>query len=198
MKLNWAERWVVNNPSRVFQQRLELGWVQRRLSLPAGAAVLEVGCGRGAGAGLLLKAFQLERMHAMDLDLDMIQRTQAYLSPAQRERVFAYAGDLIALPHPNKSFDAVFGFGVLHHIPLWRNALEEIARVLRIGGTYVLEEIYPTVYQNFITRHILLHPEEDRFSSYDLKDALKGAHLSIQDTLECERIGVLAILTKTG
>ena len=27
MKLNWAERWVVNNPVRVFQQQIEIKWL---------------------------------------------------------------------------------------------------------------------------------------------------------------------------
>ena len=76
MKLNWAERWVVNNPSRVFQQRLEIGWLQQRMPLASEAAVLEVGCGRGAGADLILKKFQLKRIHAMDLDLNMIRRAE--------------------------------------------------------------------------------------------------------------------------
>lgn len=198
MKLNWAERWVVNNPSRVFQQRLEMGWLQRRMPLASEAAVLEVGCGRGAGADLILKRFQLNRIHAMDLDPDMIRRADSYLPPDQKARVFAYAGDLTHLPHPNAAFDAVFGFGVLHHVPDWRRALAEVARVLKIGGTYFLEEIYPTVYQNFITRHILLHPGEDRFTSAELKDALKRVQLFLQDALECEMIGILAVLTKTG
>ena len=198
MKLNWAERWVVNNPSRVFQQRMEIGWLQRRMPLAAGAAVLEVGCGRGAGADLILKSFHLDRMHTMDLDFEMIQRAEKYLPSSQKARVFTYTGDLTHLPHPNEAFDAVFGFGVLHHVPDWRRALAEVARVLRIGGIYFLEEIYPTVYQNFITRHILLHPEEDRFSSTDLKEALRSANLSLQDTLECTQIGILAVLVKTG
>jgi ubiquinone/menaquinone biosynthesis C-methylase UbiE len=198
MKLNWAERWVVNNPSRVFQQRLEIGWLQRHLALPSGATVLEVGCGRGAGADLILKKFQLERMHAMDLDVDMIRRAKKYLSPHQRERVSSYAGDLTHLPHPSATFDAVFGFGVLHHVPDWPRALAEVTRVLKIGGAYILEEIYPSVYQNFITRHILLHPEEGRFYSNHLKEALRAVHLSLQGVLECKQLGLLAVLVKNG
>ena len=57
MKLNWAERWVVNNPTRVFQQHLEIKWLQQMMPLKAGTTVLEVGCGRGAGARLIQKAF---------------------------------------------------------------------------------------------------------------------------------------------
>ena len=198
MKLNWAERWVVNNPSRVFQQQMEIRWLQRRMPLKPDAIVLEVGCGRGAGAGLILKEFQADAIHAMDLDFEMIKKAERYLSPHQRKRVFTYTGDLTHLPHQNQDFDAVFGFGVLHHVPDWRQALAEIARVLKIGGTYFLEEIYPSVYQNFITRHILLHPQENRFFSIDLKEALKAANLSIQDVLECKYIGILAVLVKIG
>jgi ubiquinone/menaquinone biosynthesis C-methylase UbiE len=198
MKLNWAERWVVNNPSRVFQQQMEIRWLHRRMPLRPGAIVLEVGCGRGAGAGLVLKEFQPDAIHAMDLDLEMIRKAGKYLPPHQRKPVFTYTGDLTHLPHQNEVFDAVFGFGVLHHVPDWRHALAEITRVLKIGGTYFLEEIYPFVYQNFITRHILLHPQENRFFSTDLKEALKAANLSIQDVLECTYLGILAVLIKTG
>jgi ubiquinone/menaquinone biosynthesis C-methylase UbiE len=198
MKLNWAERWVVNNPSRVFQQKMEIRWLQRRMRLKPDAIVLEVGCGRGAGAGLILREFQADAIHAMDLDFKMIRKAEKYLSPHQRKRVFAYTGDLTHLPHQNEVFDVVFGFGVLHHVPDWRQALAEIARVLKIGGTYFLEEIYPSVYQNFITRHILLHPQENRFFSTDLKEALRAANLSIRDVLECTYIGILTVLVKTG
>jgi hypothetical protein len=40
MKLNWAELLVVNNPSRVFQQRFEIGWMRGRLPLAPGTHTL--------------------------------------------------------------------------------------------------------------------------------------------------------------
>jgi ubiquinone/menaquinone biosynthesis C-methylase UbiE len=39
-----------------------------------------------------------------------------------------------------RSKDVVIIFGVLHHIPEWRKTLEEIERVLRDGGSLLLEE----------------------------------------------------------
>jgi ubiquinone/menaquinone biosynthesis C-methylase UbiE len=198
MKLNWAERWVVNNPSRVLQQGMELRWLHRRMSLKPGALVLEVGCGRGAGADLILKKFQLETIHAMDLDLEMIRKAGKYLPSNQRKRVFMNTADVMHLPYRSEFFDAVFGFGVLHHVPDWRRGLAEIARVLKTGGVYIMEELYPTLYQNFITRHILLHPEQDRFSSSDLKTALETQHLSIEAILEVKVVGILAVVVKTG
>jgi ubiquinone/menaquinone biosynthesis C-methylase UbiE len=41
---------------------------------------------------------------------------------------------------PDDAFDAVFIFGVLHHIPQWRKALCEMARVLKPGGVLLVEE----------------------------------------------------------
>lgn len=198
MKLNWAERWVVNNPSRVFQQKIEIRWLHKRMPLEGRTAVLEVGCGRGAGAGLILKEFHLDAIYAMDLDLEMIRKAEKYLPSHQRKRIFVHVADVTHLPFQDGRFDALFGFGVLHHVPDWRHGLAEISRVLRTGGIYFMEELYPTLYQNFLTRHILLHPEHDRFTSSDLKAALEASCLSIEASLELKLVGILAVLKKTG
>ena len=196
MKLNWAERWVVNNPSRVFQQRVEMRWLRKKSHLKPGAAVLEVGCGRGAGAGLILSEFQPAVLQAMDLDVEMIGKAKDYLSPELGRRISFYVGDVLRLPYRDEALDAVFAFGVLHHVPDWQAALGEIARVLKTGGTYFLEEIYPSLYQNIITKHILLHPRENRFRSQDLKEALKGARLHLECHFEIGKIGILGVLLK--
>jgi len=198
MKLNWAERWVVNNPYRVLEQRFQIRWMKKVMPLKAGSAILEVGCGRGAGASLILKEFQPAVLHAMDLDIEMIRKAHKYLPPPQKNRVSMYAGDVLNLPYQDAAMDAVFGFGVLHHVPDWRAALAEVTRVLKVGGIYYMEELYPTVYQNFITKHILLHPREDRFFSPDLKAALRKVRLSIKDTVEAEKIGILGVFIKEG
>jgi ubiquinone/menaquinone biosynthesis C-methylase UbiE len=198
MKLNWAERLVVNNPGRVFEQRTEIRWLQRRRTLPPGALILEVGCGRGAGAGLLLKEFQPSAIHAMDLDWEMIKRAKKYLASHQQERIFMHTADVTHLPYRDETFDAIFGFGVLHHVPDWRQGLAELSRVLKTGGSYYMEELYPTLYQNFLTRHILLHPTEDRFTGHDLKEALEAVHLSIENAFELKLVGILAVLVKNA
>ncbi len=196
MKLNWAERLVVNNFPRVLEQRMQLRWMSRAAVLPPGARVLEIGCGRGAGACGVLKKFQPASMHAMDLDVAMIRKAQKYIPKAMKERIGLYVGNTVDLPYGAGVFDAVFGFGVLHHVVDWRSALAEVARVLKPGGNYFIEELYPTLYQNFITRHILLHPTEDRFSSKDLKEALARAGFSMKKSIELESIGILAVCGK--
>jgi len=196
MKLNWAERWVVNNPSRVFQQRIEINLLHRRASLRPGALVLEIGCGRGVGAALISEKFQPATVHAMDLDIEMIRKAQQRLKNNNRARTDFYVGDVLHLPYKDATFDAVFGFGVLHHVPDWKGGLAEIVRVLKKGGCYFFEELYPSLYQNFITRHILLHPAENRFKSEDWKDALQEMKLWVQKSVEQKKLGILGVAAK--
>lgn len=196
MKLNWAERLVVNNPVRVWQQKLEIKWFQRIIAPAKETAFLEVGCGRGAGAKLILENFHPARLCTLDLDLKMILKARDYLQPQTQSQTALLVGDAIALPFENNSMDVVFGFGFLHHVPDWRAALAQIARVLKIGGIYYIEELYPGLYQNFLTRHILLHPRKDRFLSRDLKRVLHQQNLILKGTLEASRFGILGVAVK--
>jgi ubiquinone/menaquinone biosynthesis C-methylase UbiE len=107
-------------------------------------------------------------------------------------------GDALCLPLKDESMDAVFGFGVLHHVPNWRGSLAEFARVLKVGGVYFMEELYPALYQNAITKRILLHPSEDRFLSHDLRQWLEAVRMPVQDAIECQKLGILGVAVKQG
>jgi ubiquinone/menaquinone biosynthesis C-methylase UbiE len=198
VKLNWAERWVVNNPIRVFQQHIEVKWLRQMMPLKTGAIILEVGCGRGAGAKLIHKTFQPSQLHILDLDIKMIQGAKAYLSGASKEMMTMYVGDSIDLPFKSGALDALFGFGFLHHVPDWRRALSEIARVLKPGGAYYMEELYPSLYQNMITKRILLHPEHDRFTSKDLQTELDATGLSLINFFELKKMGILGVAVRSA
>jgi ubiquinone/menaquinone biosynthesis C-methylase UbiE len=196
MKLNWVERWVVNNPIRVYQQRLELFFLKNKFKLNHSASILEIGCGRGAGAVLILNEFRPSLFHAFDVDSSMIYKAKKYLSFEQKKRIILTIADVGQIPYKNQLFDAVFIFGVLHHIPLWRGALTEISRVLKPGGVFVFEELYPPLYQNFITKYILLHPKENRFHSGDLKSALRNVGLPLKTAWEIKSLGIVGISEK--
>lgn len=196
MKLNWAERLAVNNPLRPLQQRLEISWYKKNIKLESGSRILEIGCGRGAGSFLIKKAFMPRQIHAMDLDIDMIRKAGKYLSLQRREGIDFFVGDVCQLPYSDETMDAVFGFGVLHHIPDWQGALKEIVRILKPGGIYLFEELYPALYQNFITRHILLHPTDNRFQSDDFKKAISDSGLLMGKHLENRYLEILGYATK--
>jgi ubiquinone/menaquinone biosynthesis C-methylase UbiE len=196
VKLNWAERLVVNNPVRVMIQRRIIRWIKGVTRIEPQARVLEIGCGRGAGACLLQEEFQPAVLHAFDLDPRMIRLAGRYLQPECKAKIAFYVGDAQKLPYRDGALDAVFGFGVLHHLPDWRAGVREISRVLKPGGIYFLEEFYPPFYQNFLARRLFLHPEHDRFSSHDLITALHDAGLDLIDRLEQKMLGILAVAVR--
>jgi hypothetical protein len=57
VKLNRAEWLVVNNPVRVMIQRGLTRWIKGVTRVPPQARILEIGCGRGAGAASSSKSF---------------------------------------------------------------------------------------------------------------------------------------------
>ncbi|MCC6145802.1 MAG: class I SAM-dependent methyltransferase [Candidatus Hydrogenedentes bacterium] len=89
-------------------------------------SVLVVGCGRGIEAAVL----------AQDLGADV---TGIDLDPRFDPEAARYAsltlGDATKLDFPDASFDIVYSYHALEHIPGYHKALDEMHRVLR-GGAY--------------------------------------------------------------
>lgn len=97
----------------------------------AGRTVLEAGCGEGYGADLL--ADVAEQVIALDYD----EATVAHVR-ARYPRVQVATGNLVDLPLPDASVDAVVNFQVIEH--LWDQPcfIAECARVLRPSGTLMV------------------------------------------------------------
>ena len=97
-----------------------------------GKDVLEAGCGiatdglRFARAGARYTGFDQSEV-ALDL-----ARRRFELEDRQGHFV---DGSVTELPFEDESFDAVYSFGVLHHVPEPETAVRELHRVLRPGGT---------------------------------------------------------------
>ena len=193
MKLNWVERFYVNSPIRLAAQYFEVQWFSKRRPLDPGSIILEIGCGRGVGAGLILEKYEPVQLFLSDLDLRMVRKAQAYLDDKRQSKIHFLLNDATYLPFGNQKFDAVFGFGFLHHVPLWRNSLAEVVRILKTGGAYYLVEFYPQFYQNVITKHLLVHPEFNRFKSQDLQEAFQELNLKLAHTFELKNMGIIGI-----
>ena len=182
MRLNAAETALMNNPLRAaIQRRLEA----RRLLEIGGrlgrGRALEVGCGRGVGVELILDVFGAEEVDAFDLDPQMIARAQERLR-GRKEPVRLWVGDVTAIKAPDGSYDAVFDFGIVHHVPDWRAALREIHRVLRPGGRLYAEEVFERFISAPLWRRLLEHPQENRFDHDGFRDALGEAGFRVLGT----------------
>lgn len=165
MKLNAWEWLLINNPVRAVVQRRVEGPLLRRIGGRLdNAHVLEIGCGRGVGAETIVKVFGASHVFGVDVDARMIALARQRLGERWGTRVQFAVGDAQALPVNNASFDAVFDFGMLHHVPNWQEALREVRRVLRPGGRFYFEEVPKHVLES--RRYAMLeHPNHNRFEA---------------------------------
>src|SRR5439155_882243 len=99
---------------------------------------LEVGCGKGAGVELILRRFGAARVDAIDLDPRMVELAQGRLR-RHAERVRVRTGDAERLEAADATYDAVFDFAAIHHVPDWRAAVRELYRVLKPNGRAYVE-----------------------------------------------------------
>lgn len=165
MLLNRVEKALMNNPVRAALQRhYEAPLLQRLGGRVSGKRVLEIGCGRGVGTEIILKRFGAAEVHAFDLDPEMVARARLRLAHAAPGRVTLWVGDATRVPVPDAAYDAVFDFGIIHHIPDWRVAVSEVRRVLKLGGPCFFEEVTRHALERWSYRTFLVHPTEDRFS----------------------------------
>ncbi|MBW2421394.1 MAG: class I SAM-dependent methyltransferase [Deltaproteobacteria bacterium] len=186
MKLNRVEKLMMNNPIRSRLQRLEADQLRKMGGCVEGGHVLEVGCGRGAGTQLILATFGATSVDAFDFDPDMVRRARKRLAP-HGDRVRVWQGDITSIEADDDSYDAVFDFAIIHHVPRWRDALVEVLRVLKPGGRFFSEEVLRDFIHHPLWSRVLDHPMEDRFDHDEFRDALASGGFEVVATQPVRR-----------
>jgi ubiquinone/menaquinone biosynthesis C-methylase UbiE len=139
MRLNNFEFLLMNNPVRSFIQEMhEVRVLRGMTSIGNIDRALEIGCGNGHGSKLIKKYFRPRLIDAIDLDEKMIELAKRRNDDSSiRYEVM----DASKLNFPDSTFDAIFDFGIIHHIPNWRDCISEMNRVLKTGGEAILEDL---------------------------------------------------------
>lgn len=99
-----------------------------------GDEVLECACGTGAISAAIAPA--CARLVATDYSDGMLAQARKKL--AKRSNVTVEQADITALPYADDSFDVAVAGNVIHLLPDPEQALRELARVVRPGGTIIL------------------------------------------------------------
>lgn len=177
MLMNKFELWSLRLP---FIREWVLGGVTKKyykdfFDKIEGGTVLEIGCGNGAGAKTIKKYFSPKKIIASDLDPRMISCAKRYVHDTS---IIFEVADAAKLPYKNNSFDAVFDYLAIHHIPApeWQKSLKEIERVLKPGGLVFIWdtaiELFNTLWGR-VLRIFTDHPYESMYTEKEFNSHLK-------------------------
>jgi ubiquinone/menaquinone biosynthesis C-methylase UbiE len=179
--MNSIEYWAMNNPVRGFVQRHYEAPRLMRLSKAVAHCILEIGCGQGTGAKILYDHFSPQRYIGVDLDPRMIERAQRRAGALPNGTFLQ--GDVTDLQFPDASFDLVVDFGILHHVPNWKDALAELHRTLRPGGELLFEDLSVETWERGIGipfKRIADHPYDDMFRKQEFIDELEALGFEVE------------------
>jgi ubiquinone/menaquinone biosynthesis C-methylase UbiE len=107
---------------------------------PAGARVLEAGCGVGAQTVALASRSPQAHFTAIDRSASSLQRATQAVAAAGLTHVMFQQADIFDLPFARFSFDHVFVCFVLEHLDRPLEALMALRGLLKPGGTITVIE----------------------------------------------------------
>lgn len=112
-----------------------------RLLPKQGDSIVDLGAGFGRLTPVYAPRFQ--RVVVFDYAQDLLDQARrelpAQLTSADFRKIEFRQGDIYHLPFPDRSFDVALSVRVFHHLEDLPAALAEITRIVRPGGTLILE-----------------------------------------------------------
>ncbi len=125
-----------------------------RMPVEAGETILDLGCGSGYAGRALCDTYDAGRVYGLDGAPEMTRNAQSYTDD---DRVGYVDGDFSTLPFGTDSIDHVWSMEAFYYAADPGETLEEIARILRPGGTF-----YCAV--NYYEENVHSHAWQDNIS----------------------------------
>jgi len=134
MRVHWGAGEIAG-PRHEYRESLILGLI--RYGLKRGSVVLDAGCGSGS---LLFKMADIGyRVHGIEQSKEYVEllRKRVKASGAMN-MVHVRQGNVLEIPYPDRSFDAIVSGEVLEHVLDDTRAILEFYRVLKPGGVCIV------------------------------------------------------------
>ncbi|MFE3740284.1 class I SAM-dependent methyltransferase [Streptomyces sp. NPDC059134] len=163
------------------------------LGLRPGDAVLDAGCGTGRALPPLRDAVG-ERGSVLGADLTPEMLTAAVRAGRHRAGRLLLA-DVSRLPVRSRALDAVFGAGLIAHLPRPQENLRELARIVRPGGRLAL--FHPLGRAALAARQGRTITEDDLRAEPRLRPLLAGAGWLMESYTD-EDTRFLALAVRAG
>jgi ubiquinone/menaquinone biosynthesis C-methylase UbiE len=120
---------------------LGCGSTLEALDIACGERILDLGCGRGEETLQVAQMVGLDGLATgLDLTAAMVAKAKENAAHASVENTEFVQGDIESLPFPDASFDGVMSNCVINHAPDKLKVYQEIRRVLRAGGRFVVAD----------------------------------------------------------
>jgi ubiquinone/menaquinone biosynthesis C-methylase UbiE len=125
--------------SSVHARGEDLQWMVQAANLSGNERVLDAGC--GAGHTAVTFAPHVKEVIALDFTPAMLEQVEQLAAERQLSNVSTRHGDVEQLPFEPATFDLVVSRYSAHHWPHPLIALQEIARVLKPDGQFILSDV---------------------------------------------------------
>lgn len=121
---------------------------------------------------------------ALDSDPVVLDGSIGMLQKARNQGHEVVRGDVRHLPLADGSVDGVVCVDAMHHFPAVDRVVEEVVRVLRVGGAFVVREFDPTTIRGrgLVAAEHLVGFDSTFFATTDLADLLADAGLDVTVT----------------
>jgi len=124
-----------------------------RLKLPAGAKVLDVGCGTGASALAAAQAVGRDgSVIGVDLSARLLERARTKATTHGLTNVEFRLADMTALGFPDGCFDAVVSVFSIFFVPDMEGLVRELWRMVRPGGKLAVTTWGPQIFEPIYSR----------------------------------------------
>lgn len=132
-------------------------------ALVKGKQVLDIACGEGYGSAIL--AQEASSVIGVDIAQEAVEHArQAYAGIAHLE---FKQGDAAAIPLPDSSVDVVVSFETIEHHAKHSEMIDEVRRVLRPEGVFIISSPNRIVYSEKAGYHNEFHVKELDFAEFD-------------------------------
>jgi arsenite methyltransferase len=138
----YPEELLTTLPAQCYEAFCGASNVSVRAEIPAGATVLDIGCGSGLDSlTAARKTGPSGKVIGVDFSEEMLTRARSAANAAQLDNVEFQAASAEGLPLDDGTVDVAMVNGIFNLNPARQQIFEELARVVADGGTVFASEI---------------------------------------------------------
>jgi ubiquinone/menaquinone biosynthesis C-methylase UbiE len=156
-------------------------WGLRQFEITKDARVLDVGCGGGKNIARMLRQAHDGNVCGLDYSSVSVEQSRKLNSKAVLSgRGLIKEGSVSAIPWPDGIFDVVTAFETIFFWPDILNDLQEVNRVLKPGGTFLIrsELTESPITKSSFYQYFVKTLDMKLYSSGELETALKKTGFS--------------------